>query len=282
MSSIFNYNSFEVRLEKSTRSLWVTLNNPPVNYFSTELLFELESLLAWCTGKVEIHSIVFQSRNDRFSEGIDQELLKSMDRNKLETYCQKWQKINQSLMLLPQIVIVDMGMGTKNIASEFITACDIRIAHRACKVSFEHAQIGLVACSGGMAQLSLIAGHANAKNWLLSGSEININKLESCGFVYGSYTQDTRHFLIEELLHDIHIQAPIQRIQTKMGVIENVREQAEKLYDLERKIAKAAMISEDWKAGSNTNEVQKEPMPAKHMQQAVKLSLVKNTENQEG
>lgn len=268
MSSIFNYQNFEVRLEKNTRTLWILFKS---NYFTTEMLFELESMLAWCTGKVEIHSIVFQSRQDKLSQGIDPNILKNLTLEKLETFTKKIQKINTSLMHLPQIIIADLGFGCHNIASEFATACDIRVAHRSCKMSFDHTQRGLMPSAGGISQLSLIAGHANAKNWLLTGADIGLDQLTRSGYVFTAYTSAERYNVIEKILQDIHSQAPVSRIQTKMGIVEHVREPILQLNKLESKLAKAAMISEDWK-----NDLKS--MPAKHMKEAVKLTLIKNDE----
>ena len=273
MSSIFNYQTFDVRLDKSTRTLWVELNRPPQQYINWEFLFEFETLMAWCTGKVEIHSIVLFSRAKKLSAGIDPDILKTLTVNKLENYTQKLQKITFSLMHLPQIIIADLGYGTNNVASELATACDIRVSHKSCQITFEHSKLGLMPSSGGISQLGAIAGQANARNWLLSGSTINNSKLEASGFVFFSYDENERFDRLGKLLSDIHAQAPVQRIQTKMGVTEHIRESVEQLNQLERKLAKAAMISEDWKVET------REPMPAKHMKEAVTLSLVKDTED---
>ncbi|MAZ49670.1 MAG: hypothetical protein CME65_14005 [Halobacteriovoraceae bacterium] len=273
MSSIFNYQTFDVRLDKTTRTLWVELNRPPQQYINWEFLFEFETLMAWCSGKVEIHSIVLFSRAKKLSAGIDPDILKTLTVNKLENYTQKLQKITFSLMHLPQIIIADLGHGTNNVASELATACDIRVSHKSCQITFEHSKLGLMPSSGGISQLGAIAGQANARNWLLSGSNINTHKLEASGFVFFSYDENERFDRLGKLLTDIHAQAPVQRIQTKMGVTEHIRESVEQLNQLERKLAKAAMISEDWKVET------RERMPAKHMKEAVKLSLVKDSED---
>ena len=173
-------------------------------------------------------------------------------------------------MLLPQTVIVDLQMGAYNIACELTTACDIRIANRACKISFNHAKLGLIPCSGGVAQLSEVVGHGRAKNWLLTGSPISFQKLESSGYIFNSYTMGSREQVIQELLQSIHEQAPVQRIQTKLAVIEYVREEVETNLVIEKQIAKAAMITEDWR-----EENQSTPQKAENMKTAVKLSLIK-------
>lgn len=271
MNSIFNYQTLNVRLEKSTRTLMIKLRGDQIdNPITMETLFELESLLAWVTTKVEIHSIFIDSSTDIFSIGYNQNILKKLTIDRLGKFTSKLQKINQAIMLLPQTVIIDLQMGAKNIACELATACDIRIANRAASISFNHARLGLVACSGGIAQLSELVGHGNAKNWLLTGGNINFQKMEASGYIFDSYTMDNRDEVIQKLLKDIHSQAPVQRIQTKLGIIENVREHIESRFLLEKQIAKAAMMTEDWK-----DENVGMPMKAKNMKQAVKLSLLK-------
>jgi enoyl-CoA hydratase/carnithine racemase len=239
-----------------------------------ESLFELESLLAWCTTKIEIQTIFLQSTTSTFSLGYNPRILKKLTIEKLQKFTQKLQKINQAIMLLPQTVIVDMQLGTENIASELALACDIRIANRSCSINFNHSKLGLVPCSGGMAQLSHIVGHANAKNWILTGDNIPLRKLEASGLVYIAYTMDTRDEVVQNLLESIRQQSPVQRIQTKLGVVENIRVHIENMLTFENQIAKAAMITEDWK-----NEHDTLPMKAKNMKAAVKLSLIKSDNN---
>lgn len=275
MNSIFNYQTLKTRLDKSTRTLMITLNGDHNNNaLSLEMLFELESLLAWCTTRVEIHSIFIQSSTSYLSEGYNRQILKKLTLEKLQKFNKKLSLINQALMCLPQTVIMDLQMGTKNIASELAAACDIRIANRSCEVSFDHSKLGLVPCSGGMISLSQIVGHANAKNWLLSGDSVPYRKLEASGFIYEAYTMDSRDETIQKLLKSICEQSPVQRIQTKLGVTESIRHQMESMLKFESQIARAAMVTEDWK-----EEKAEDSMPAKSMKEAVKLSLIKTENN---
>ena len=275
--SIFNYQTLKVRVQKNTKTLFIKFHNDlDNNPITMETLFELETLLGWCTTHIEIHTLFFESSSDMFSVGYNQNILKKLTIDHLSNFTKKLQKINQALMLLPQTVIIDLKMGANNIACELATACDIRIANRACKIKFNHAKLGLVPCSGGVVQLSEVVGHGRAKNWLLTGSTINFSKLEQSGYIFNSYTMDTRDEVVNQLLMDIHEQLPVQRIQTKLAVIENIREKVEDKLTMEKQIAKAAMITEDWR-----NENQETPMKSKNMKTAVKLSLIKSENNNE-
>lgn len=276
MAKIFNYQKFETHLIKETRTLEIkfkTKEGP--TFFDLEFLFELESILAWATTRLEIHTIYIESSASLLSKGINTEILKSYPKTKIEKIQQKLQKINQSLMLLPQTVIINIGEGTKNIASEFALAADIRIGQHNAKVSFDHANLGLIPCSGGIAQLGQMIGHGNARAWILSGQEIEVEPLLRSGFLLKTYENKKDLELLKyRLLKSITNQAPVARVQTKLGITEAFREQVDTLHDFEKKISKAAMISEDWKADDPATN-----FPLKHMKTAIKLSLIKSDES---
>lgn len=267
MNSIFNYQTLAVCLDRDTRTLIITFNK---EYLSFEVLFELESILAWTTNKIEIKSILLNSSHPHFCNGHELNSLRNMSREKLEKFSKKLQKINYSLQCMSQTVICDLGLGAKNIGVELAMACDIRLAESECKIELNHTKIGLIPCSGGIAILSKIIGSAHAKNWILSGIPINENQIIQSGFVFKSYFKANREQDCQEILSGICTQSEVGRIQTKLGLSENNREHIEVFNQFENRLASAAMISEDWKEDS--------PMPAKNFATAVKMSLIKNQE----
>ena len=269
MNSLFEYQTFQVKLDKSTRTLYLTFN-VDAHYFNFELLFELESILAWCSSKVEISSIYISSLNSHFSKGHNKEALMNMKKEKLEKFSHKLRTINYALIHLPQTVIIDLGEGCKNIATEFSLACDIKIAHEKCEILFDHNKLGVIACSGGIAQLGHMIGHGRARSWILSGLPIKCKDLVNSGFIHSTYhNEQERNQLRLELLTSINQQAPVQRIQTKLGLLAPLKDQLDELRKKEQELAQVAMINEDWLEESDF-------MPAKNFQEAVKLSLIKN------
>src|SRR5690606_19092172 len=116
------------RLEKSTRTLSVTLNRPDKgNAPHQEMLFELESLLAWCTSRVEIQSIFIDSCTNTFSPGVDAERLPQMSADHLEKLSLRLHKIIFAMMQMPQTIVVDLREGAANWAMEFALGADIRL-----------------------------------------------------------------------------------------------------------------------------------------------------------
>ena len=278
-TTLFNYTTLSTRLEKSTRTLFVTLNRPDwQNAFRLEMLFELESLLAWCTTRVEINTIFIDSSTPKFSTGLDLEALSSLSASQLDKTNTKLQKIIFAMMQLPQTIVIDLGQGTETIASEFALGADVRIAHEKTKVCFNHCHYGLVPAAGGMSMLSALVPPSFSRSWILSGTHVNAETLLKSGLLSESYTSETKNEVIAEVLGRISGLAPVQRIQAKLGLFEALRSQFESGIVMDRKIAKASMVSEDWRT--------KRPaaksfgfMPAKSMSYSVKLSLIKSDDS---
>lgn len=276
---LFNYTTLGTRLEKTTRTLFVTLNRPDWNNaFRLEMLFELESLLAWCTTRVEINSIYFDSSLPTFSTGLELNQLSTLSASTLAKMNTKLQKIIFAMMQLPQTIIVDLGHGSQTLASEFALGADIRIAHKNTKIAFDHNHYGLSPAAGGMSMLSTLVAPTFARHWVLSGSYIDRNALINSGFLSEIYSDENHDEVRSEILRKIAKDAPVQRIQSKMGLFESIRGQLEAGIVNDKRIAKASMMSEDWKSKSEQND-DFDFMPAKSMSYSVKLSLIKNEES---
>lgn len=278
MQELFNYTTISTRLEKTTRTLFVTLNRPDWNNaFRLEMLFELESLFAWCTTRVEINSIFIDSSTPHFSTGLEYDTLSGTTASALDKANLKLQKIIFAMMQLPQTIVMDLGDGSETLASEFALGADIRIASKNTKIQFNHCQFGLVPAAGGMSMLSTLVSPAFARSWVLSGAPIKESVLIESGFLAAAYDSDNRTEVISALLNNIAKVAPVQRIQAKLGLFETLRSQLETGIVMDRKVAKASMVSEDWRT-KKPEQKDFNFMPAKSMSYAVKLSLIKNDE----
>ena len=274
MNALFNYSTLNVTLAKSTRTLNIQFKKSAKN-INLETLFELESILAWAGARVEIRSIFLSSQNDFFSEGINKEKLAGMSANKLAKISQKLQTIVHAMYHLPQTIVIDMGMGCFDIASELALGADIRVCSKGAMIAFNHNRVGLIPSSGGIGFLSVIVGQAMARNWTLTGREISNSQLLMSGFISEQYDSTTRNDCVEAILGSIHSCAPVQRIQTKLGLLESARHEFERAKKFERSVSEAAMTSEDWK------ETEGEFMRAKSMATSVKLSIVKDNKEKE-
>lgn len=278
MFQLFNYSTLSTRLEKSTRTLFITLNRPDRgNALHQEMLFELESLLAWCTSRVEISSLYIDSCTPIFSPGAELSQLPDMSAQHIEKIQQRLHKIVYALMQLPQTVFFDLGEGASNWAAELALGADIRLCSQTAAIKFNHAELGLVPAAGGMGFLGHVVPASFARQWVALGTAIPMVQLINSGFIHTAYKTEERTEVIRSVLDAVFTQAPVQRIQAKMGQFETQKEALERAFQNDKKIARAALISEDWKSRPEKAPEEAEGfMPAKSMSYVVKLSLVKN------
>jgi len=123
--------------------------------------------------------------------------------------------------------------------------------------------------------LSTLVSPVFARSWVLTGEDIDLETLKSSGLIQTTYSSENKQETISNLLVRIAEQAPVQRIQAKLGLFEALRNQFENGIVMDRKIAKASMVSEDWKTRKEqSSEVSF--MPAKSLSYSVKLSLIKS------
>lgn len=296
MQSFFNYNTLNVSLVKSTRSIFIKLNRPESqNSLNMEMLFEFESLLAWLSNKVEIHSVFITAEDAKdgqkslFSSGFNLDKLNRYNHNQVVKLTEKLAQLVHSMQNLPQTFVCDLREGASNIACELAIGADLRISSENCQLNFDHNKLGLVPSSSGMSTLALVVGQVHAKNFLLSGRNISVEHARNSGFIFETYNKAQRNECIQKLLVSINEQAPVQRIQTKLGIFDRERANYEQSMKVEKQISKASMMSEDWKRSKSVSvkESDKETnkddfMPAKSMSYARKLTLVKAEQTNQG
>lgn len=248
MNELFNYTTLDIKLIKNYRTLKISFRED-YNHINLESLFELESILAWASNRLEINSILITSESEFFNEGINKERLNQQTSQKLERITQKLQKIVHAMFHLPQTIIVDLKAGSFDLGSELSVGADIRIARNDLVFAFNHNRVGLTPSSGGLGFLNSIVGQAFARNWILLGKEIQPDHLLKSGFICEFYSsQEDADNLLSDYLFSISQSAPVQRVQSKLGLLECVRENLDESIKFERNISKAAMISEDWKS----------------------------------
>jgi len=272
MLKIFNFSTLNCYLDQTTRSLHVFIDNGEHNYFNSELLFEFETLVAWVNEHIEISALFIASNLEQFSDGIDPELLSSLNRDQLENFLIRLRKINLKLTQLAQTIVIDVGSGCANVAAEFILCADIRISRFDTKIKFDHHYLGLIPASGGISLLSELTNPNFAKSWILGGTNISIKQLTNSGLIFETYQDgDAREKIVSTLLNNFQHQSSLSRIQSKFGLSQLGDQNPMEKADLENSILKAFVQEEEWLKAK-----EKKFANAKEVKQKIQLKLIKN------
>lgn len=245
MSSLFNYNTLKVALNRETRTLEVTLNRPHAeNAFCTEMIFELETLFAWTTSHLEIHSILINSSTSYFSPGWDRKELEKMNDERIQKLMERLQKLVYIQFFLPQTVIIDLGDGARGAAAEFAIGADIRLAKNNTDIQFDHIRKGLIPACGGVGFLSAVVPPSFARRWSLSTLPLSENDMLASGFIAELYSEKQT---INSYLQAIASQAPVARIQTKRSLLDTILPALDRARNFEKDYAIAGMCMGDWR-----------------------------------
>lgn len=275
MTKIFNYSHLCAQLEKSTRTLVVTLNRNDLQHtLNLELLFEIESLLSWTQPKVEITSVLFKSSSAFFSPGFCEEKLPHYSSSQIIKIQNKIFQLIQFMHQMPQTIIFDLQKGAKNWALELSLGADIRMAHQEGEFSFNHQLFGLIPASGGISFLRQIVPMSFAQKWIASAESISYEDQNRSGFIHYHYDAMTKESCSQKVLNNIFKQSSVARIQSKLALTETFIQKIEEDHKQDTKISKAVLMTEDWKTKTKNDD--ESFMPAKSFGYAVKLSLVKN------
>jgi enoyl-CoA hydratase/carnithine racemase len=257
MQQIFDYQNFELKLDPAFKILRICIKKER-NELNLEFLFELESILAWCTQHTEINALFFESDNAIFAKGLNAQ--SELEEKYLQKISDKLQIITQAMSYLPQTLIADLGMGAENLGIDFALGMDLRLINREGAFEFNHAAQGIAPVMATAGILMNNFGKGIAANFLLGNEEVDAYALKESGLVYKFYNDKNKITVLDKLFTTIFNQAPVQRIQTKGLLNELSRIKLAKNFEISKRYLNASIINHDFKEGAS-----KEYMDAKGM-----------------
>ncbi|MBP9679900.1 MAG: enoyl-CoA hydratase/isomerase family protein [Bacteriovorax sp.] len=234
---VFSYDTFTSTLLIPTKSLEIKFRK---NYLNAHTLNELESILTWLAAHTEVQGLSITSFGEEFIQGFDVTELRLLSEDELKNLFQKLSTIAQSLMCLPQTVVVDMKKGTRGVGLELALAADIRIAKSDAIYCLNHLSLGLTPTCGLFSFLRSYLNQNVLRSLLLSGREFQKESLHALG---GHCEYDLE---ASTIMANIFNQAPIARIQAKRGLLDIHRPKNVEELELEKNLFNAVVNSKDY------------------------------------
>lgn len=234
---IFNYSTMATTLLTDTKSLEIKLRT---KFITAEVLFELEGILAWSASHHEVQSLFITCYGDEFIQGFDPEEIKNLSEEKIKKLHSKISTIAQSLMCLPQTIIMDLRKGARGVGIELALAADIRLAAKDSQFCMDYLASGLTPACGLFSFLRPYLNQNVLRSLLLSGKTFNLETFHSLG---GWCETDSNQKL---MLLTIFNQAPVARIQAKRGLLGETFTAAVAKVEEERQIFNAVTVTRDY------------------------------------
>jgi enoyl-CoA hydratase len=190
----------------------LTINNPPLNLVSEELLAELEAALERleATAPGEVRAVVVSGSGDRaFSAGSDVKAFESYRGSAGRAHFTREEAVFKRLADLPMPTIAAIEANALGGGLELALACDIRVASERASLGLPEVRLAVTPGAGGTQRLPRVVGVARAKELTLTGRILDAHEAERIGLVSRVVPAGQARAAAEEIGTEIGQRGPI-------------------------------------------------------------------------
>ena len=200
-----------VRLELGTIA-HLTLDNPPLNLVTRELLTEMGAALDILEGSFpgDVRAVVVTGAGDRaFSAGSHVKEFESQrgpngrERHALES------GVADRLARLPMPTIAAIEGNALGGGLELALCCDIRVASETSRLGLPEVRLAVTPGAGGTQRLPRVVGVARAKELILTGRVLSADEAERIGLVSRVVPAGEARAAADEIATEIAARGPV-------------------------------------------------------------------------
>lgn len=185
----------------------VTLNNPPLNLLSVELLSQIRETFSMLGNNKQLRAVILTGSGEKsFCAGMDTNSRHSLPKGGVGAFGENVMNVVENCPL-PVIAAINgyaLGGGL-----ELALACDIRIVAEEAKVGLVEANLGLIAGWGGTARLPLLIGEGNAKLMFYTAARLTGQEAKEIGLAQKCVPREKLMDTAMELAQLIATKAPM-------------------------------------------------------------------------
>jgi enoyl-CoA hydratase len=159
-------------IERSeTGVVTLTLNRPPANAMSPELIDELQDAVDMLAEDSSARAVLFRGANDRWCAGADIGVMSDHTR---KTYrrMRRQVEVEDALERLEKPVVVAIQRWALGGGCELALACDVRVMGEGAVIGLPEAGLGLLPGAGGTQRLTRLVGTQRAFWMMATGMKV--------------------------------------------------------------------------------------------------------------
>lgn len=199
------FNLLKIRIVNGVA--FVTIDNPPINVLSLQLIAELSRFSNKVAKDDEVRIIVFDSVDpDFFIAHFDVDALLTMPDEVLtkSTQLEGMHPLLESFRTMPKVSIAKIEGICRGGGSEFVLALDMRFGVIGKTIlSQPEVAVGIIPGGGGTQRIPRLMGQARAMEVILSGRDISAELAERYGYLNRAFPPDEITDYVEELAYTI-------------------------------------------------------------------------------
>jgi len=235
---------------------WITLDDPPANTYTHEMMRQLDEGILRARFDESVHVLVLTGQGDRmFCAGANINMLKASDPTFKYYFCLHANETLSRLEQTPKLVLAALNGNTVGGGLEIAMAADIRIARRGtAKLGLPEVSLGVLPGTGGTQRLVRIVGKSRAIEMMVTGRLFGVEEAERHGIVDLSFDADSRDAFLAQVQEYARQFCPPNKAAKAVGRIKrSVQSGAEVPFEsaltLERELQQQLFQSDDAKEG---------------------------------
>ena len=180
----------------------LTLNDPPVNAYTHEMMKELDEAIIEARFDNDVQVIVLTGHGEKFfCAGANIGMLREVDPTFKYYFCLHANETLSRLEHTPKLVIAAINGHCVGGGLEIALACDLRVARRdAGKLGLPEVMLGVLPGTGGTQRLTRAVGKTRAMQLMLEGETFSFERAEELGLVNHIVEAETA----SEFLAEVH------------------------------------------------------------------------------
>jgi enoyl-CoA hydratase/carnithine racemase len=163
----------------------ITLNDPPTNAYTHEMMKDLDAAILEARFDNEVHVLVITGNGDKFfCAGANIRMLSEVDPTYKYYFCLHANETLSRLEQTPKLVIAAINGHCVGGGLEIALACDLRIARMdAGKVGLPEINLGVLPGTGGTQRLTRVVGKSKAIQMMVEGETFGFERAQELGLI---------------------------------------------------------------------------------------------------
>jgi len=163
----------------------ITLNVPPANCYSYEMMLALDAAILQARFDPAVHVLLITGAGDKFfCAGADIRMLQGADPEFKYNFCLHANETISRLEATPKLVIAALNGHCVGGGLEVALAADLRVARRGkSKCGLPEVSLGVLPGTGGTQRLVRVVGKARAIELMITGETFDFDRAHQLGIV---------------------------------------------------------------------------------------------------
>lgn len=219
----------------------ITIDNPPVNSLSSEVLSELKDVLDEISSDPAIKATIITGSGEKlFASGADINEFIQLDKAEGIRVVSQVKEVFSRIWLCPKPVFCALNGHALGGGLELALHCDFRTSIEKARFGLPEINLGVLPGAGGTQLLPRLIGLAKARWILLSGETISAKEALECGLVDRVVTDESLLKVTREMAYKIMEKPPLAitaikkmlRLAQSLGLEEALKQETEAFGEL--------------------------------------------------